>query len=66
LFRTVHSTKGKRGTGLGLFMSSRIIGQQGGEILVDSTLGEGSTFTIKMPKTPVLTHIGTEQERVQS
>jgi signal transduction histidine kinase/FixJ family two-component response regulator len=53
LFRTVHSTKGKRGTGLGLFMSGRIIGQQGGEILVDSTLGAGSTFTIKMPKSPV-------------
>lgn len=50
LFRTVHSTKGKRGTGLGLFMSSRIIAQQGGEMTVDTTPGKGSTFTIKMPK----------------
>lgn len=50
LFRTVHSTKGKRGTGLGLFMSAKLISQQGGQILVESTLGAGSTFTIKMPK----------------
>ncbi|MDX9787178.1 MAG: response regulator [Desulfobacterales bacterium] len=53
LFRTVHSTKGKRGTGLGLFMSSRIISQQGGLISVTSSPGIGSTFTIKMPKIPV-------------
>lgn len=60
LFRTVHSTKGKRGTGLGLFMSSKLISQQGGSILVDSTPGIGSSFTIKMPKVPI--RVQTEEE----
>jgi signal transduction histidine kinase/FixJ family two-component response regulator len=50
LFRTVQSTKGRRGTGLGLFMSSRIIAQQGGAISVVSVPGQGSTFTLKIPR----------------
>ncbi len=50
LFKTVHSTKGKRGTGLGLFMSGRIIAQQGGAISVTSIPGQGSTFTLKIPR----------------
>jgi signal transduction histidine kinase/FixJ family two-component response regulator len=62
LFHTVYSTKGKRGTGLGLFMSSKIISQQGGQILVDSTPGTGSTFTIIMPKAPVRLQKAKERE----
>jgi len=37
------------GLGLGLFIARGIIEQHGGEITVDSTIGEGSTFTIRLP-----------------
>jgi CheY-like chemotaxis protein/anti-sigma regulatory factor (Ser/Thr protein kinase) len=37
------------GTGLGLSISKAIAEQMGGDILVDSTEGEGSTFTVTVP-----------------
>jgi signal transduction histidine kinase/putative methionine-R-sulfoxide reductase with GAF domain len=43
------STRQKGGSGLGLAISKRIIEMHGGRIIVDSTLGKGATFTIKLP-----------------
>jgi signal transduction histidine kinase len=37
------------GTGVGLTLAKHIIDQHGGEITVQSQVGEGSTFTIQMP-----------------
>jgi PAS domain S-box-containing protein len=51
MFTLFFSSKGHRGTGLGLFISNKTIQQHGGTIEVDSTLGEGSHFRIMMPKT---------------
>jgi signal transduction histidine kinase len=50
LFTPFFSTKERKGTGLGLFISNTIIEQHGGEIFVKSTPGQGSLFRIKVPK----------------
>ncbi len=49
IFQIFASTKGSRGTGLGLPVSQKIIREHGGKIVVDSHPGEGSTFTIELP-----------------
>ncbi|MHB9053296.1 MAG: GAF domain-containing sensor histidine kinase [Thermoleophilia bacterium] len=43
------------GTGLGLSVSQRIVEEHGGVIEVASKLGEGSTFTVKLPTANVST-----------
>ncbi|MEQ6062865.1 ATP-binding protein [Staphylococcus saccharolyticus] len=42
--------RGKQGTGLGLFICKMIIEEHGGSIEVESELGRGTTFIIKLPK----------------
>lgn len=43
-----------KGTGLGLAISYSIIQQHGGTIKTSSTLGKGSTFSIRLPAAPVV------------
>jgi signal transduction histidine kinase len=43
------STKSKAGSGLGLSIAKRIVAMHGGQIWVESALGRGSTFFIKVP-----------------
>jgi PAS domain S-box-containing protein len=50
MFTLFYSSKGREGTGLGLFISNQIIEQHGGSIKVDSSPGEGSRFIVRMPK----------------
>ena len=49
IFEPFFSTKGPSGTGLGLAMVYGIVSRHGGEILVDTAEGTGSTFTIRLP-----------------
>jgi signal transduction histidine kinase len=49
LFRPFVSTKGSRGTGLGLAVSRKILREHGGDVLVQSQLGQGSLFTLRLP-----------------
>jgi PAS domain S-box-containing protein len=50
MFTLFYSSKGREGTGLGLFISNQIIEQHEGSIQVDSTPGVGSRFIVRMPK----------------
>ena len=49
LFTSVFSTKKNKGTGLGLLITRKLIGEHKGTIEVKSQKGEGSTFTILLP-----------------
>lgn len=50
IFNVFESTKGARGTGLGLAVSQKIIREHGGEITVESRLGDGSRFILAWPR----------------
>jgi len=50
LFNIFESTKGGRGTGLGLAVSQKILREHGGEITVESEPGAGSLFTLIWPR----------------
>jgi signal transduction histidine kinase len=53
-FTPFFSSKGTKGTGLGLFIANTIIEQHGGGINVKSKVGQGTLFRIKIPiKAPI-------------
>jgi nitrogen-specific signal transduction histidine kinase len=49
IFRPFVSTKGTRGTGLGLAVSRKILREHGGDVLVRSEPGKGSLFILRLP-----------------
>ncbi len=49
IFEPFFTTKGTRGSGLGLSICYGIITRHKGEIVIDSSEGNGSTFTITLP-----------------
>ena len=49
LFEPYRTTK-EHGTGLGLMISSRIVRDHGGTISAESKIGEGTTFTVRLPR----------------
>ncbi len=49
LFAIFESSKGARGTGLGLAVSQKIIGEHGGEIQVENCPGAGCRFRLTWP-----------------
>lgn len=51
LFQPFFTTKTK-GTGLGLWLSQRIIADHGGTVAAESVKGKGATFTIILPAAP--------------
>ena len=46
IFNVFESTKGARGTGLGLAVSQKIIREHGGDIVIESQTGKGCCFTL--------------------
>lgn len=50
IFAGFYSTKGSRGTGLGLLVTSKIVQEHGGIVSFESEPGVGTTFVIKLPE----------------
>jgi two-component system NtrC family sensor kinase len=49
IFEPFYTTKGQKGTGLGLSVIWGIVDNHNGSISVDSRVGEGTRFTIRIP-----------------
>jgi signal transduction histidine kinase len=60
IFAPFFSTKGQRGTGLGLAVTKKIVEEHGGRIELKSEVGQGTTFRMRLPigsaGTPDQTH----------
>ena len=50
IFQAFYSTKGQKGTGLGLAAAQKIVQEHGGRLTMNSTPGEGAAFVIHLPK----------------
>lgn len=53
IFQLFSSSKGKRGTGIGLFVTRKAILKHGGTIDVDSSPNRGAAFLITLPRRPL-------------
>ncbi len=49
IFKPFVSSKGAKGTGLGLPVSQKILREHGGDILLQSQVGKGSKFVLRLP-----------------
>ncbi|NLW81858.1 MAG: PAS domain-containing protein [Desulfovibrionales bacterium] len=50
MFSLFFSSKGSKGTGLGLYIANDVVHQHGGTISVDSKVGQGTEFRVELPR----------------
>jgi len=55
IFNSFFTTKGSRGTGIGLMATKKLVKEMGGGIMANSGVGQGATFTITVPTAHVVT-----------
>jgi signal transduction histidine kinase len=60
VFEPYYSTK-DTGTGLGLAVTRKIVDEHGGQIRVESTPGDGTTFEVELPRQVAAADAGREQ-----
>lgn len=52
LFSLFYSSKGHQGTGLGLFITRKVVQRHGGDIGVETAPGQGARFRVSLPRQP--------------
>jgi two-component system, NtrC family, sensor kinase len=62
IFNIFESTKGARGTGIGLAVSRKILREHGGEITADNEPGRGCRFVLSWPRHPEDEHRGLDNK----
>lgn len=55
-FKPFFTTKGDRGTGLGLVIVDQIVSRAGGRVSIDSDVGRGTTIMIYLPRIAAAAH----------
>ena len=50
IFSLFYSSKGRKGTGMGLFIAEKVIRKHGGSITVKSEPGQGTQFSVRLPQ----------------
>ncbi|GGK94201.1 sensor histidine kinase [Mangrovihabitans endophyticus] len=53
MFRRLHDRERYAGSGIGLAMVRRVVERHGGQVTCESTVGEGTTFSVRLPRVPV-------------
>jgi signal transduction histidine kinase len=48
--RSTDGTAGEKGTGLGLLLCKDLVEKHGGQLWVDSVVGQGTSFHLTLPK----------------
>jgi two-component system NtrC family sensor kinase len=65
LFQPYFTTK-RHGTGLGLFMSRKLLAEHGGTIECESAAGAGTTFTVRLPADAIRPRPSASEEKESS
>jgi len=61
LFRPFATTKGRRGTGLGLYISRQLVREAAGDLGLDTVLGRGARFLLWLPPAPTVEPAASER-----